>query len=192
MTGSVLVAGAVLTGGASSRFGSDKATARLGGATLVERVAAALAGAGVAPVAAVGGPPSWHGGLVPVVDDHPGAGPLGGVATALRWSPGSHVVVVATDLPLLDELTVRALAERARRRPASVAVARAGGRLQPTCACWPVALADRVACAFAAGERSIARFLDTVPVEPVDVPERVVADVDTPDELARLAVVWSR
>jgi molybdopterin-guanine dinucleotide biosynthesis protein A len=73
-----------------------------------------------------------------------------------------------------------------------VAVARAEGHLQPTCACWPVGLAEPVAARFAAGERSIARVLDGVVIEPVDVPGRVVADVDTPADLARLAVAWSR
>ena len=191
MSGSAQPAGAVLTGGASSRFGSDKTVARLGDRTFVDRVATALADAGCAPVAAVGGaapPPA----LVAVPDEHPGEGPLGGLLAALRWSPAELVVIVAADLPLLDDLTVLALVDRAVRCPGVVAVARAEGRLQPTCACWPTSLAGAVADRFAGGERSIARVLDTLPIEPVDVPARVVADVDTPADLARIAVVWSR
>jgi molybdenum cofactor guanylyltransferase len=192
VTRAVGVAGAVLTGGASSRFGSDKTTARLGDRTLVERVVAALASAGVDPVTAVGRSPGAAGGLVPLLaDDHPGSGPLGGLVTALGWSPRSHLVVVAGDLPLLDGLTVGALVDRARRCPGSVAVARADGHLQPTCACWPVGLADVVAARFAGGERSIASVLGSLPTEPVDVPGWVTADVDTPADLTRLAEVWS-
>ena len=185
------MAAAVLAGGASTRFGSDKTAARLGPLTLVERVVAALRTADVSPLASIGGAGRIEG-VEPVEDRHPGEGPLGGLLTALHWSPAGATVVVAADLPLLDDLTVRALADRWRHRPDAVAVARGGGRLQPTCACWPAAVRPLVEASFAGGERSIARLLSQLDVEPVDVPSRVVGDVDTPDDLARLAVLWDR
>jgi molybdenum cofactor guanylyltransferase len=183
-------AGAVLSGGSSSRFGSDKTRAELGGSTLLDRVARALRDGGADPVVAVGG--DEHPGIDTVPDLHPGQGPLGGVASALRWSDAPRTVVVAADLPMLDPLTVAALAARSDQVPAAVAVARSSQRLQPTCACWPAGSLDAVCGALAGGERSVSRFLAGFAIEPVDVPDRVVADVDTPEELAAVARWWSR
>ena len=50
-----MTAGAVLCGGRSSRMGTDKAFVELAGVAMVQRVAAALATAGCAPVVLVGG-----------------------------------------------------------------------------------------------------------------------------------------
>lgn len=180
------VAGAVLSGGASTRFGSDKCDASLGGVPLLERVAAALRDGGADPIAAIGAASRAPGSLEVVADRWLHEGPLGGVATALGWSPHPFTVVVAVDLPLLDGSTVAALVHRARRHPSAVSVARAGGRLQPTCACWPAAAAPALRRALDDGERSIRRVLATLDVEPVDVPELVVSDADTPAELAQL------
>lgn len=179
-------AGAVLAGGASRRFGSDKAEARFAGERLVDRVRAVLRGAGAGPVAVVGGPRRQDDGAIWVPDADPGEGPLGGLVTALRWSPRPWTVVVAVDMPLLDDLTVAAVVERAVARPGHVAAARAEGRLQPTCACWPADSLAPLERAFQAGERSIGRILGDLPIEPVDVPDRVVGDADTPARLAEL------
>jgi len=76
-----LILGAVLAGGLSTRFGSDKALAQLGGRTLIERAVEALAlwcdavivvGRDAAPAPCI---PDWP---------RPGMGPLGGIAAALR------------------------------------------------------------------------------------------------------------
>ncbi|MES4792537.1 MAG: hypothetical protein C4321_05700, partial [Chloroflexota bacterium] len=77
--------GAVLTGGRSSRMGRDKAFVALGGRPLVTYPVGALRMAGATEVFAVGGDRvrlttlglSW------VPDGHPGAGPLGGICTAI-------------------------------------------------------------------------------------------------------------
>lgn len=98
------VLGAVLAGGQSSRFGSDKALARLGDATLLDRAVAFLAGQ-CDKVIVVGAP---HG-----IADWPeaGLGPLGGVAAALRSAVEYDAVLTtgvdSIGLPedLLDQLS---------------------------------------------------------------------------------------
>ena len=76
-----MILGVVLAGGQSTRFGSDKALAELDGQSLLERAIAALgqhcdevivAGRTSAPVETIADWPA------------PGAGPLGGIAAALR------------------------------------------------------------------------------------------------------------
>lgn len=88
-----MILGAVLAGGQSSRFGSDKALAVLGGETLLARAVAALAPHAdrVVIVGRETGPapclPDWPA---------PGMGPLGGVAAALRHAGDAGFASVLT------------------------------------------------------------------------------------------------
>lgn len=74
----------ILAGGRSSRFGSDKARAKVGDGTLIEHVAGLLAGhaSSVTAVAQTAGKYDDLG-LRTIGDVTPGRGPLGGLATAL-------------------------------------------------------------------------------------------------------------
>jgi molybdopterin-guanine dinucleotide biosynthesis protein A len=188
------VAGLLLTGGASRRMGADKAllpSPGEAGATLAQRSAALLED--VCSVALEVGP--GVSGLPAVADDQPGAGPLAAVATGHRalmdagWE--GAVLVVATDLPLLDVATLRWLAEH----PASGSVVPvAGGHPQPLCARWSaddLALAARLV---ESGRRALRELLAEAhpSLAAVDVPgarlATAVADADTPDDARRLGV----
>lgn len=81
-----MILGAVLAGGLSSRFGSDKALAELGGQTLLARAVATLEPHCHA-VVVVGRSDA----PVPTIPDRPasGLGPLGGIAAALHYA-ASH------------------------------------------------------------------------------------------------------
>jgi molybdopterin-guanine dinucleotide biosynthesis protein A len=85
--------GAVLAGGRSSRFGSDKALARIGSETLLERGVRVMSyccdyvvvvGRKNAPAPSL---PDWPG---------PDAGPLGGIAAALRHASKHGYATVLT------------------------------------------------------------------------------------------------
>jgi molybdopterin-guanine dinucleotide biosynthesis protein A len=122
------VLGAVLVGGASSRFGSDKAQARWGNAPLADHAAAALAPfvAGTVRVGGADGLPDLP---------RPGLGPLGGVAAALRHGQREgfdSVVTIACDMPRVPTALLAALL---RHSPACCTAA-------PVLGHWPVSLAD--------------------------------------------------
>ena len=109
-----------LAGGASSRMGRDKALLELGGVPLIVRTAR-LVEAVVGSATVVGDTAAIRAlGLRTVADDWPGAGPLGGIATALRVSSAPWSLVVACDLPYLTkpwlEYRGRACARVASRR----------------------------------------------------------------------------
>lgn len=92
----------ILTGGASSRMGTDKARQLWGGRTAVERVAALALSVGASPVLTVGGEPL---GLPHVRDAEPMGGPVGGVlagAAALRDAGCARILVLAVDAPTLQ------------------------------------------------------------------------------------------
>lgn len=175
--------GVILTGGASRRMGQDKAFVEVDGLPLVLRVANALSEA--ASVTAVGGDVVALSqlGLEAEPDDYPGEGPLGGVAQALTLGTTDVVVVVACDMPFLNGATVRALVESIGDH--DVVVATVDGHRQPTLAAWRRGVP--VADAFAQGERSPMRLLDTLHVVEVALPDpRIALDVDTPDDLDAL------
>ncbi|MCX7284524.1 MAG: molybdenum cofactor guanylyltransferase [Novosphingobium sp.] len=88
-----MILGAVLAGGQSTRFGSDKALAELGGRTLLARAVEALAGLCDA-VVVVGRETA----PVPTLPDWPraGMGPLGGIAAALHHARDAGFTEVLT------------------------------------------------------------------------------------------------
>lgn len=106
----------MLAGGLSTRMGTDKAQLRLHptGPMLIEQVYAALATvasdifliANDQRLAALG--------LRTVADCYPGAGPLGGIYTALRHATHEHCIVVACDMPFLSVALLQALAAEPR------------------------------------------------------------------------------
>ncbi len=95
------VTGALLVGGASRRFGSPKALARLDGETLAERAHRTLAEAfGQVIVVGKGGDALEL--PFPVVDDGSDVrAALVGVAAALRHARTDVVVVLPTDMPVV-------------------------------------------------------------------------------------------
>src|SRR5438105_1342048 len=108
---------AILAGGQSNRMGMDKALLRfrVGGPTLIEAVVERLAAAGFGSdsLLVVTNSPQNYAflGLRVVSDDIQGAGPLGGVLTALAHSLHQRVLIVACDMPTLNPSLLRYMAQ---------------------------------------------------------------------------------
>jgi molybdenum cofactor guanylyltransferase len=170
-------AGLLLTGGASSRFGRDKATARFDGQTLAGRAARALT-AVAAPVIEVGPGVS---GLDHVDDDR--QGPLVALATGLLHLPADMpVIVLACDLPLVTPSLVRWLADHPAE--GSVVPVAGGPPLpQPLCARWSATALAAVPDLVAGGERSLRPLVagPDVTLVPAGEWEAELEDVDTPE-----------
>jgi molybdopterin-guanine dinucleotide biosynthesis protein A len=114
------VAGALLVGGASSRFGSPKALARFEGETLAERAHRVLAEA-FDQVVVVGKAADGLELPFPVLDDGSETrAAIVGVAAALRHAEAEVVVVLPTDMPFVTADLLRALAEAAEDVEAAV------------------------------------------------------------------------
>ena len=175
--------GAVLTGGRSSRMGRDKATLVVDGAPLASRGLAALRDAGAVEVLAVGGDAGALAAMgFEVVDDHhPGAGPLGGVLTALAAASHDPVVVLACDLPDVAGTAVTAVLDALA--DADAVVPTAGGHPQPLLAVYRRRCRWRLASAYAAGERSIIGALGALAVARPVVDPAWCRGVDTPSDL---------
>ncbi|WP_374942812.1 molybdenum cofactor guanylyltransferase [Sphingomonas sp.] len=165
------VLGAVLAGGRSSRFGSDKAAADWGGRTLADHAAAAIA-ARVDTTVLVG-----PGGI----DDLPraGLGPLGGIAAALDHAARNDydsVLTIACDMPRLPDGLIDALL---RRVPAYCVEA-------PVLGHWSAALcAPLLAHLDDAADRSVLRWARAVGALPIVAGVRI-ANVNTREDLMAL------
>jgi molybdopterin-guanine dinucleotide biosynthesis protein A len=182
----IAFAGAVLTGGRSSRMGRDKATLTIDGMPMAARVAEALRLAGAEPVLAVGGNQAALEalGLAWVADRYPGEGPLGGILSAFAAAGHEAVVaVVATDLPALEASVVQALVAALGTRDVAVA---GGERPEPLCAVWRVSTCEAVLTgAFEQGERAVHRAWAALDQIVVPVPARHLRNVNHPDDLGR-------
>lgn len=187
-----MLAGAVLTGGSSTRMGVDKALIEIDGVAMAARVANALRAARCAPIALVGGDLEALGqlGETTVADVHPGAGPVGGIITAIRALGGSAdgVVIASCDLAFLTSDHVLALTSRFEAGDAigcDVVVARTepGAQVQPLCAVWRTSALERIESAFDAGTRSVFGVLDVLVVAEVVVAADGLRNINTPSDL---------
>ena len=170
------MAGYVLAGGASTRFGRDKALVELGGKAMLLRMAELLEA--VAESVAVVAPRQRYGGFgLPLVADRwPGAGPLGGIATALLHSADATPacewnVILGCDLPLLTRDWLTYLTEWARESRAHVVIPRTGGGYEPLCACYRSVAGPALAAAIGRGQLKITDALGTLEVEVLDEPQ---------------------
>jgi molybdopterin-guanine dinucleotide biosynthesis protein A len=182
--------GAVLTGGRSSRMGTDKALLEVAGRPLAAYSGAALRDAGAQPVLAVGGDGVALArlGFDVVPDLHPDAGPLGGVLTALTASPDQVVVVLACDQPDVDVALVRRLANAVATTDCDVAVARDRQRRQPLPAAFRSTTRAALSSVFESGERSLVGAMRTLRVHEIDIDSAtMLADLDEPADVRRYA-----
>lgn len=168
-------------------MGTDKSLLVVDGRPLAQRTAEVLAAAGASEVLVVGGDAvTLVGlGLEVVPDRHPGAGPLGGLVTALETAHEAVVVVLACDLIRAEPAAVTAVVDAIEADPdACWAAPVSGGRRQLLHAAYRRVSLDHWATAFAAGERSLRRPAALVPgVEVVGIDPLWLADADTPQDL---------
>ena len=103
---SSLLTGAILAGGHSSRFGSNKALFAPDGETLISKAAGLLRS--VAREVLVSASQANAGdydflGLEIVVDQHPDSGPMGGLETLLQRCNTPWLLVLTCDMPFVDK-----------------------------------------------------------------------------------------
>jgi molybdopterin-guanine dinucleotide biosynthesis protein A len=188
-----VVAGLLLTGGSSRRMGRDKAELVVAGERLADRAARVLQTV-CDPVLEIGPGRS----ALEAVGDESGAaavraGPLAALVTgagALRTRGyEGAVLLLAVDLPFIDARLLELLVDHPA---ADSVVPLAGGMRQSCCARYAPAALTAAADLVEQGERAMHALLSTVPVVEITEPEwravapaDALADLDTPEDLAR-------
>lgn len=169
------IRGYVMAGGASSRFGSDKALARLGGETMLARICRALDDA-TGNVSVVSSLTNYTGVDARMVPDRwPGEGPLGGIITALQDARANdpratHCLIVSCDMPFLTAEWLQFLCTHAATNVAQIVVPRSARTLEPLCACWRVGAAAILQPLFDGGVRRVTQVFEHTETEILDEP----------------------
>ena len=197
------VSAAILAGGRARRYdGARKALLVVDdatGARVIDRQLAALAGV-CDDIKIVADDPGPYAGLqLPVIPDAiPGAGPLGGIYSALVAAARPRVIVIACDLPFVTgPLFERLVAEAGENDEIDAVVPRSRGGLEPLCAVYAARIAPVLRRRIDAGAlQVIAAFADVRVRElgpearaAYDRDGRLFVNVNTPHEHAR-ARAW--
>jgi len=172
------IAGWILAGGASSRMGRPKALLEIGGvAVLVRTVRLVESVAG--PATVIGNTRAYESlGLRVIDDDLPGAGPLGGIATALRVSEASWNIIVACDLPYLTREWLEYLAKRALASTADAVVPMNTLGAEPLCAVYHKCGEPLIRTAIERGVRKVTDGLKSLRIETIEPADWKAFDSD--------------
>jgi molybdopterin-guanine dinucleotide biosynthesis protein A len=173
------IAAAILAGGQARRMaGANKATLRIGTKTIIDRQLA-LVRQVADPVFIVSGrPDTWDGVAATatiVPDILPGAGPLGGIYTALVSSPHPRALVIACDMPFL---TLRLLEMLTRDSDADLVIPRSARGYEPLCATWSTACATAVRRRIEEGRLKAALVVEDLRVEEIGPDSLAACDPD--------------
>jgi molybdopterin-guanine dinucleotide biosynthesis protein A len=170
---STKVAGYVLAGGGSTRFGRDKALVEVGGLPMLGRMIALLqcVAKNVKVIGTSENYARFEGEMVS--DRWPGEGPLGGIITALKDAAESPArcewnLIVSCDMPFLTADWLRFLGERAVKSNAKVLLPHSAGGPEPLCACYRTDAAEPLLQAFGSGIRKITDALKHLTTEVLD------------------------
>jgi molybdopterin-guanine dinucleotide biosynthesis protein A len=170
--------GVLLVGGASTRFGSPKALARLGGETLAER-AWRLLGEACDERIAIGKRDDRLDLPFEVLDDWTTVrAPIAGVVAGLRVARNELVVVIPVDTPLLTKAAVHELADACR----DVAVPPSG----PLPGAYRRSTLPALERALSSGRLALREAIAELDVAVVDLDAALLANVNTPDDVRRL------
>ena len=184
-----MASAAILAGGQARRFGGrDKGSLRIGGRRILERQLDELRRL-TDDVLFVGGTvPRDVAGVRHVLDRVPDSGPLGGLDAALTAARDDCVVLVAGDMPFITASFLEGLV--ALSDPVDAVVPRTERGYHPLCAVYRRSCHPAVIRHLEERRLKMLELLEDLRVHVVDQEyiamfggERVLANVNTPDEL---------
>jgi molybdenum cofactor guanylyltransferase len=197
------VRGYVLAGGASRRFGADKALVEFAGRTLLSRMCEVIAAATGSVRVVAPAERYSNQGLSLIEDRWPGEGPLGGIITALRatqeaFSGERWNLMVSCDMPFLTREWLEYLAASAAASDAEVVVPRSTYGLEPLCACWRTSAISKPQTAFDEGIRKVTdamkrlrtEILDETHWKRFDSAGRLFWNMNTPQDYQDALQMW--
>jgi molybdopterin-guanine dinucleotide biosynthesis protein A len=154
------VAGYILAGGGSTRFGRDKALVEVGGIRMIARMIEVVRSV-TRQMKIVAAPGKYDAFGVEIVEDRwPGEGPLGGIITALEDAAMSATrpewnLILSCDMPFLTQEWLTFLGERGAKSKAQVVFAHSASGPEPLCACWQTDAAAKLRSGFERGVRKV-------------------------------------
>ncbi len=179
------ITGLILAGGASRRFGTDKARVAVEGRAMIARVFEAVSAVTDEVLVSVREGGGDYGLAARVVEDAvPGAGPLAGLEAGLRACRTPWLLVVACDMPFLTAEALDAVTRQRAPGLDAVVAQTPDGRLQPLCACYSAAILPVVEAQLRSGRRSMRGLLERLgAVRVAPLPEAPRRNVNRPGDL---------
>ena len=128
-------------------------------------------------------------GLPTVADLRPGAGPLGGIETALAQRAAEWNLVVACDMPNLERELLKSLIAAAIEEgngPVDCVLGLSASGLEPLCAVYRAQALGPIRAALDAGVRKVTDGLAGLQVAHFEIDnQKVTANVNTPEDWLR-------
>jgi molybdopterin-guanine dinucleotide biosynthesis protein A len=162
-----------MAGGASFRFGQDKALVEVGGMPMIARMIELLQSV-TTQVKIVAVPSKYAAFGAEIVEDRwPGEGPLGGIITALEDAamsaePSKWNLIVSCDMPFLTHEWLVFLSEHAAKSNAQVVFPHSASGPEPLCACWQTGAAAKLRSGFERGVRKVTEGIALLRAEVLD------------------------
>jgi molybdopterin-guanine dinucleotide biosynthesis protein A len=184
---------AILAGGKSQRFGSNKALAPWFNGHVIDAVAQATMDACQEVIIIADEPePYSYSGLPVFPDIMSGLGPLAGLQSALRHAKSERVLLLGCDMPLLNSELLNLMWEIPTWAPVVIPVTPQG--LEPLHAIYHKSLLSIVDHRINCGDLSLRSLVKDIPcriVSPADILKvcpsfKCLSSVNTPEDLARL------
>lgn len=183
----------LLAGGQSSRMGRDKAGLIIEGTPLWKRQVGLLQELNPAQLFICGRPggPYVDKGYDVVMDIEPGAGPLGGLVTALRHSTSKMLLLLAVDMPAMDVGFLDKLVRHAQATSRCV-IPTIGAEFEPLAAVYRHQCLEIAEHHMQTGQRAMRRLVadlidsglaETYPLTQAE--ETLFLNVNTPSEFKR-------
>ena len=177
------VAGVILAGGQSRRFGSDKALFQIEGVPLIQaayetliQVASPLF-VSVASTQTRYNIPATH---LPDATGH--AGPLAGIYAALNASPHDWLLVLAVDIPFITPTHLQKLLD-ARTPTTDAVIAASKDRIHPLCACYHKRSLPSAKKLLDQSTYRVTTFLNTLNTQAVKLtPSHILTNLNTPPD----------
>ena len=179
--------GLVLAGGHSSRMQREKAALRYHGRTQLEWAMSFIepyVDKAFVSVRADQQDDATRAQFALIADTREGLGPIGGIVAAQAHHPEVAWLVIACDLPFLDDATLQALlAARDPQRTATAFRSSHDGLPEPLCAVWEPGSRQAIAAYVSSGRTCPRKFLIRSDARLIDEPNaRALDNVNTPEE----------
>ena len=184
----------IQAGGRSSRMGQDKGLVELAGRPMIDYVIDQVIDLGDDVLITTNNTFDYvQFGLRMAADEEPGAGALPGLKTALSRAMGEYILVVACDMPFVNQGLLEYQVEKAFESGADVVVPEWEGRTQTMHAVYKKeSCLAAVETALAEGKAKMTSFYDGLNVVKLSESEiskysptgKSFKNINTPDELA--------
>ncbi len=191
------IAGVILAGGKSSRYGRNKAFEKLGGKTLINHVVDTMTSLFQHTILMTNTPSEYeHLGLDMYEDLIKGLGPIGGIYTALKKIDQEAAFLVACDMPFLNRSLITYMVSVWENN--DVVVPRMGWKLEALHAIYRKSCVSRIEKNIGNGIYQVIQIFDHLTVRYVDEEEirqfdpqlRSFLNINRPQDLRRLENLW--